>query len=225
MDALSSFLAAIGGPVVAVLLLFSLAASSLILLKIWQFWSQRPAANVKAGDLLHHYEQGEYAQLKLLAKGQRNGRIRMISDAETLLQQPLPADDLRMELFRRARLGLAPLESYLRPLEVIATLAPLLGLFGTVLGMIEAFKAMEAAGNQVDPAVLSGGIWQALLTTAVGLAVAIPVSMIHSAFERKTETQAAALQNDLEFMLGVHARRACSEQQPRQDKAGNIRRA
>ncbi|HAD30684.1 MAG TPA: MotA/TolQ/ExbB proton channel family protein, partial [Methylophaga sp.] len=49
------------------------------------------------------------------------------------------------------------LRSYLRPLEVIASLSPLLGLFGTVLGMILAFQQMELAGSQIDPSVLSGG--------------------------------------------------------------------
>ena len=61
--------------------------------------------------------------------------------------------------------------------------------------MIVAFQQMEAAGNQVDPSVLSGGIWQALLTTAVGLAVAIPVVTLHNWMERKVE-RVAALMND-----------------------------
>ena len=79
---------------------------------------------------------------------------------------------------------LESLRSHLRPLEVIASLAPLLGLLGTVLGMIEAFRDLEQAGSQVDPAVLSGGIWQALLTTAIGLAVAMPVIVALNWLER-----------------------------------------
>ena len=88
------------------------------------------------------------------------------------------------------RLGgdtLEQLRSWFRPLEVIATLAPLLGLFGTVLGMIQAFQQLEAAGNQVNPAILSGGIWEALLTTAAGLAVAIPTVAALNWLERRTE--------------------------------------
>ena len=61
--------------------------------------------------------------------------------------------------------------------------------------MIVAFQQMEAAGNQVNPSVLSGGIWQALLTTAVGMAVAIPVVAVHAWLERKTE-RVAALMSD-----------------------------
>ena len=86
---------------------------------------------------------------------------------------------------------------YLRVLELIGTLAPLLGLLGTVLGMIEAFQSMESAGEQVDPSVLSGGIWLALLTTAVGLAVAIPTVAILNFFERRLEV----LSHDLDDLI------------------------
>jgi biopolymer transport protein ExbB len=53
--------------------------------------------------------------------------------------------------------------------------------------MIQAFQRLEMAGSQVDPAILSGGIWQALLTTAAGLIVAIPVVLAHAWLERKVE--------------------------------------
>ena len=95
-------------------------------------------------------------------------------------------------------------------------MAPLLGLFGTVLGMIEAFKAMEVAGAQVDPAVLSGGIWQALLTTAVGLGVAIPVSLIHSMLERQGELETQALQDDLGQVFTFFAHQEHSTSKPNQ---------
>ena len=79
------------------------------------------------------------------------------------------------------------LRSNLRTLEVIATLSPLLGLFGTVLGMINAFQELQNAGNQVDPGILSGGIWLALTTTAIGLAVAIPAVLAHNWLDRRVE--------------------------------------
>jgi biopolymer transport protein ExbB len=62
-------------------------------------------------------------------------------------------------------------------LELISTIAPLLGLLGTVLGMIAAFQALQESGSRADPAILAGGIWEALLTTAAGMAVAIPASI------------------------------------------------
>ncbi len=67
---------------------------------------------------------------------------------------------------RRAQTGF-------RLLEWIVTAAPLLGLFGTVLGMIDAFQAMQIAGQSVNPADLAGGIWVALITTAAGMLVAL----------------------------------------------------
>ncbi|MBX6423110.1 MotA/TolQ/ExbB proton channel family protein [Thermosulfurimonas sp. F29] len=60
-------------------------------------------------------------------------------------------------------------------LALMANVAPLLGLLGTVLGMIRAFQTVEALGARVTPSDLAGGIWEAMLTTAVGLTVAIPL--------------------------------------------------
>ena len=93
--------------------------------------------------------------------------------AGRLLGTPSEAE-LREEVERVAEEQLGQLESGLRGLDSIGTLAPLLGLLGTVLVMIRAFAQLEHAGRAVNPALLSGGIWEALLTTAVGLAVAIP---------------------------------------------------
>ena len=76
--------------------------------------------------------------------------------------------------------------------QKIKSLAPLLGLFGTVLGMIEAFQAMQAAGSSVDPSTLAGGIWAALLTTAAGLAVAMPTSLILTWFEARLNADRVA---------------------------------
>ncbi len=69
-----------------------------------------------------------------------------------------------------------------RGLDMLATLAaisPLLGLLGTVTGLIKAFMVIEKAGGQVNAHSLAGGIWEAMLTTAVGLSVAIPLMVCH----------------------------------------------
>lgn len=77
-------------------------------------------------------------------------------------------------------------KQFLMPtLEIIANVSPLLGLLGTVIGMIKSFNELEIAGNLVDPALLAGGIWTALLTTAIGLIVAIPAMVAHHFFEKK----------------------------------------
>jgi len=75
----------------------------------------------------------------------------------------------------------------IRGLEVIATISPLMGLLGTVIGMVQAFNKVAKYQGQVDPSILAGGIWEALLTTAAGLAVAIPTVVMLHYFEKKIE--------------------------------------
>ncbi|MCI5065713.1 MotA/TolQ/ExbB proton channel family protein [bacterium] len=101
--------------------------------------------------------------------------------------------ELEIEIGRLATREVRSLEEWLRPLAVISQLAPLLGLLGTVLGMIQVFVGLEGAGSSVDPGVLAGGIWEALLTTAVGLAIAIPTSAAYSYFEGEVDSRAARI--------------------------------
>jgi len=89
----------------------------------------------------------------------------------------------------------------LRLLDSVAQLAPLLGLFGTVLGMIEAFQSLQQAGSQVDPSLLAGGIWVALLTTAVGLAVAMPTSLVLSWFESRMDNERVTAERAIATVL------------------------
>ena len=77
------------------------------------------------------------------------------------------------------------MESFIPSLEIIANVSPLLGLLGTVIGMISSFSQLEIGGNLVNPSLLAGGIWTALLTTAIGLIVAIPAMVAHHFCEKK----------------------------------------
>jgi len=79
------------------------------------------------------------------------------------------------------------MESSLRGLATVAAVSPLLGLLGTVIGMIRAFIQIESHSASVSPALLAGGIWEALLTTAAGLTVAIPCLMFHNFFQGRIE--------------------------------------
>ena len=79
------------------------------------------------------------------------------------------------------------MERSLKGLATVATISPLLGLLGTVIGMIRAFMQIEQHGAVVNAALLAGGIWEALLTTAAGLTVAIPCLMFHNYFQSRIE--------------------------------------
>jgi biopolymer transport protein ExbB len=80
-------------------------------------------------------------------------------------------------------------------LGLIGHLEPLLGLLGTVTGMIRAFMTIQKAGGQVDANMLAGGIWEALITTAAGLIVAIPIVFFHQLLESRADTVAVDMQD------------------------------
>ncbi|WP_232427002.1 MotA/TolQ/ExbB proton channel family protein [Teredinibacter turnerae] len=209
MQALVEFLV-LGGLVVQVLLVFSVVSVAIILVKLWQAFQYRPAANAHPEQVLGHFEKGEWQQALLLSKNQRNARALVMASALNAFDQgSLGEADVRAEVGRVARNAIEEQQRYLRVLEVVAMVAPLLGLFGTVLGMISAFQAMENAGAQVNPSVLSAGIWKALMTTAVGLAVAIPVSIAHSWLERRVENLAHHISDDVQRLFtAFHQRNA-----------------
>jgi biopolymer transport protein ExbB len=87
------------------------------------------------------------------------------------------------------------LSRYLQALATIGSMAPLLGLLGTVLGMIKAFMVIQQMGGKVNAAVLAGGIWEAMLTTALGLAVALPTMVAHSYLVSRVDKYEAQLKD------------------------------
>ncbi|OKH86919.1 flagellar motor protein MotA [Thalassospira sp. TSL5-1] len=131
-------------------------------------------------ELEHHLVAGDEQQALSLLERRRHpaaeiGRLGMslpVGNGESRES----ASDL---IASRAHKEIDGLNGGLRLMSAIAVLSPLLGLLGTVMGMINAFQQMEGAGSRIDPSVLSGGIWLALLTTAIGLVVAIPATALH----------------------------------------------
>ena len=111
---------------------------------------------------------------------------------------------LREEVLRLSQERLEYYDSNLDTLKVIAMVAPLLGLLGTVFGLIDAFQQMEMAGNNINPSTLSGGIWEALLTTAVGLSVAIPTVLFESYFRATNEKLKINIEHSVTKLLTAH---------------------
>lgn len=123
-------------------------------------------------------------------------RLRTVGAAIQAVTDPRYSEQsAREETERQARRLLVEARTGLRALEVIATIAPLLGLLGTVLGMIAAFQALQASGARADPSVLAGGIWEALLTTAAGMAVAIPAAVALAWFESVIDRVASDMED------------------------------
>lgn len=179
-----------GGPALTAIAVLSVLTMAIILWKLWRLvlsgaWSSRQA---------HKMLDAAIAGNAGASMTPRSIRSRFVAGA--LRARTLPDTLAREEILRLGAAELATLRSGLRPLDLIVTIAPLIGLLGTVLGMIEAFQALETSAGQADPSVLAGGIWEALLTTAAGMAVAIPAAVALSWFEGIVER----IQGDMDDM-------------------------
>ena len=93
------------------------------------------------------------------------------------------------------------MERGFRTLGILGNTAPLLGLFGTITGMIKAFMVIEQAGGRVDAQALAGGIWEAMITTGVGLAVAIPILLLLHFLEGAADRRARSMHRYASVMV------------------------
>ena len=176
-----------GGAVVAILLICSVLALTVALCKLWQFWRAGVGRHVVLREAVNLWDQRQI-EPATETLNRSNSYLAPVIRTGFEVRGTAPAD-LAARLEAEAEAQFLKLERGFRFLDNVAQLAPLMGLFGTVLGMISAFQSLQDAGNQVDPSILAGGIWVALMTTAVGLAVAMPTSLVLSWFEQRMDSE------------------------------------
>ena len=127
---------------------------------------------------------------------QQNIRAKVLGQTILTISEKNYSDEMvREECVRLANKDLYEARRGLRIIDLIITIAPLVGLLGTVLGMIEAFQALQESGAQADPSALAGGIWEALLTTAAGMGIAIPASILLSWYDSVVSNIQADIEN------------------------------
>jgi len=179
-----------GGPVMMVLLILSVLALAIILLKLYQFYHlELLHKDDCVAEALHLIREQEHEHALALLEQCKNPSSYVVCTALTCCLAPtMSMQDINTEIARVGSLKVRELESWLRGLSTIAHLSPLLGLLGTVLGMITAFMTLETSESVVSPALLAGGIWEALLTTAFGLTIAIPALAAYHYLEGKVDT-------------------------------------
>jgi biopolymer transport protein ExbB len=184
-----------GGIVLWLIAALSVITLALILWKIWRLGLIGAWSGSATQQAIALWAQGQTETALATVAGRRSLRARLAHSAMSARLDPTLTDaQAREDTARQARADLAEARSGLRALELISTIAPLLGLLGTVLGMITAFQTLQEAGARADPSALAGGIWEALLTTAAGMAVAIPAGVALSWFDSVTDR----LQADME---------------------------
>jgi len=187
-DALS-----VGGPALWVIFGISIV---LVTVGLWKFWHliKLGAWNKKQAD--------EILKLWLEKKvepvdaNQQNIRAKILGQTILAISDNNYTNEMvREECVRLANNDLKEARRGLRVIDLIVTIAPLVGLLGTVLGMIEAFQALQDSGAQADPSALAGGIWEALLTTAAGMGIAIPASILLSWYDSVVDNVQADIEN------------------------------
>lgn len=180
-----------GGWVMAPILIASVLALAISLERAWSLRGRR----VAPPDLLPQVwkwiraNQLDNAKLKELQASSPMGEI----FAAGLLNSRHGRDIMKESIEEAAGHVVHELERYLTLLGTIAVISPLLGLLGTVLGIIEAFMAVGDSGIG-DPALLAAGISKALITTAGGLVVAIPAMVLHRYFTRHITTMTVEME-------------------------------
>jgi biopolymer transport protein ExbB len=145
------------------------------------------------------WDEGRFDELEKLKDTRPSTLARVISFIVLNRQLPLQeASQVSADLISR-ELGVQYQKAY--PLGIVATLAPLLGLLGMILGMIETFETVSTAGALGDPSQLASGISEALVTTGLGLAVAIPFLALYHFFKYRTAGFGVELEGQVTDLL------------------------
>ena len=202
-------LLAMGGPVMLVLLAMAALGLVTFIYLILTGALYAPRLSRKLKSLITLWQQNP-AGVNPQAVRKQTSRWEKLNPLHALLTNTIEArqnrsDDqkIRETAARDAQQALEPFEAPLKIIEVIAALAPLLGLLGTVLGMMEAFSAMAATEGRANASQLSGGIYEALTTTAAGLVVAIPFAALAAWIEFRLRRIHKVINSTLVSVLGV----------------------
>lgn len=152
-----------------------------------------------ADAVLPYFSAGDMAGVELELTGQDSTLARII--AYMAAQRSAGYERVANGAADIASLELRRHQQKFYALSIVATVAPIVGLLGTVLGMIESFHVIAFADGMGNPALLAGGISKALVNTAAGLCVALPALGMHHYFKHRTALLALALEQDIQRLL------------------------
>lgn len=166
-----------GGPVMIPLLFASVLAVAVALERLWYLYSTRGDSEDLMDEVRLNLNQGKLMQAVQVAKRSKSQVAALVATA--IAYSDLPTEQLKEKMEDVGRAELYKMERRLVMLDAIVTIAPLLGLLGTVTGIIQSFNVLAALEGLASPQALSVGIAEALITTAAGLIVAIPAMAVY----------------------------------------------
>jgi len=189
-----------GGWLMIPIIACSVIALAIVLERLWIYREKRvlPKNLVAQVWNLHRNNQLSNAHIAAVKEGSPLGRIL----AAGLMNRNHSREVMKESIEEVGHQVIHELERYLNTLGTIASITPLLGLLGTVIGMIKVFTAITTAGVG-DPTVLAGGISEALITTAAGLAIAIPALIFHRYLSGKVNILVLSMEEESLKMVEV----------------------
>jgi biopolymer transport protein ExbB len=183
----------------------SVIAMAIVVERLWIYRRRRvlPTNLVAQIWQLHQKNQLTAAHIQTVRKSSPLGRIL----AAGLMNRMHAREVMKEAIEEEGRQVVHELERYLNTLGTIANISPLLGLLGTVIGMIKVFAAITSSGVG-NPSVLAGGISEALITTAAGLSVAIPALIFHRYLSGKVDRIVLSMEEQsLKMVEVMHGQR------------------
>ncbi|OQY23735.1 MAG: hypothetical protein B6I37_04900 [Desulfobacteraceae bacterium 4572_35.2] len=181
-----------GGFIVWPILVIALVAITLIAERIWFLRQNRFDATSLMRKLQPQIMAENWSECEALCRGSQKKALPRVLCAGLKFRY-LEREELENVMQEAILAEIPRLERFLSTLAVLASIAPLLGLLGTVTGMINTFQVITFHGTS-DPRLMSGGISEALVTTMLGLGVAIPIMLSHSLLSRRVETSIAQIE-------------------------------
>lgn len=182
-----------GGIVMIPIIAGSFLAGALIIERLWFYRRMRCDPEQLATQVYPLVKNRQLTEARAVCQ-QFHGPLPNLF--QFVLREPeRPIEELEQVVSIAGSRELGKLSQHLRLLEFIGQIEPLLGFLGTVFGMITTFMKIADLQGHVNPSLLAGGIWEALITTAAGLTVAIPVVVMGHYFEGIVDTTAFQMKN------------------------------
>ena len=193
-----------GGIVMIPIILGSIVALAIILERGWTLWKIRLDFQQFAQEIFLYLERGHFS--KALERCEKVKHP--IGDVFKLgiLNRNLKRQEIESMMEREGEEQIQYLEQYLGALLVIIGVEPMMGFLGTIIGLIRAFMAWEQLGSNITVGALASGIYQAMITTAAGLSVAIPAYILYHLIVGKIKSHAQEMTYYSEELLDILAR-------------------
>jgi biopolymer transport protein ExbB len=191
-----------GGPVMIPLGLVAAASMLLLLERSFVLFVLNRVQGGAARRVIAAARSGDLDQARRIASGAGGAALRVL--AACLRRQPAGQHAMEDSIQEQLMLETPRLQRFLGGMAVLAAASPLLGLLGTVTGIIQTFNAIYSMGT-TNPAAMAGGISEALVTTAAGLIIAIPTLLAHSFLRGRVDRIVAEAENQAATLLNVLA--------------------